>query len=108
LGEMPEAIFTMNNNLTSTCLRYLRKLSLQVPRDVALIGFDDVLYFSFTQPSVSAIEQPVNMISKKAFELLMKQISKEEISAKERKIILPVDILIRESSIKTTENYGKE
>ncbi|MFP4289663.1 MAG: LacI family DNA-binding transcriptional regulator [Bacteroidales bacterium] len=101
LGEMPGAIFTMNNNLTSTCLRYLRKLSLQVPRDIALIGFDDVLYFSFTQPTVSAIEQPVKRISEKAFELLMKQIDKKEIPAKEREVILPVDILIRESSVKT-------
>lgn len=107
-GQMPEAIFTMNNNVTSTCLRYLRKLSLQVPRDIALIGFDDVLYFSFTQPSVSAIEQPVNRISEKSFELLMKQINKKEIPDNERKIILPVDILIRESSIKTIQNYGKE
>ena len=99
-GDMPEAIFTMNNNLTSICLQYLRKLSLKVPDDVALIGFDDVLYFGFTQPSISAIEQPVDKISEKAFELLMKQLNKVNIPPHERSVFLPVDIIIRESSVK--------
>lgn len=101
-GEMPEAIFTLNNNLTSACLMCLRKLSLKVPNDIALIGFDDVLYFSFTQPSISAIDQPVERIGEKAFDLLLKQIEKNEILPHERSIYLPVDIIIRESSIKPT------
>lgn len=101
-GEMPEAIFTLNNNLTSTCLQYLRKLSVKIPDEVALIGFDDVLYFGFTQPSISAIEQPIDRISEKAFELLIKQIEKNRIPPHERSVFLPVDIIIRESSVKPT------
>ena len=99
-GKMPRAIFTLNNNLTSTCLKYLRKLSVRIPEDVALIGFDDVLYFGFTQPSISAIMQPVDKISENAFHLLLRQIEKETIPDDERSILLPVDIIIRESSIK--------
>ena len=99
-GDMPEAIFTMNNNLTSICLQYLRKLSVKIPDEVALIGFDDVLYFGFTQPSISAIEQPIERISEKAFDLLMKQLKKTGILPHERSVFLPVDIIIRESSVK--------
>lgn len=98
--EMPEAIFTLNNNLTSSCLNYLRKLSVKIPDDIALIGFDDVVYFGFTQPSVSAIEQPIDRISERAFELLLKQIEKAEIKPHEKSVLLPVDIIIRESSVK--------
>ncbi len=99
-GTMPRAIFALNNNLTSTCLKYLRKLSVRIPEDVALIGFDDVLYFGFTRPSISAIKQPVDKISENAFQLLLKQINKEQIPDNEYSIVLPVDIIIRESSIK--------
>lgn len=99
-GNMPEAIFALNNNLTSMTLQYLRKLSVKVPDEIALIGFDDVLYFGFTQPSVSAIEQPIDRISEKAFELLLKQIEKQEVAPHERSAFLPVDIIIRESSVK--------
>lgn len=100
-GNLPEAIFALNNNLTSTCLKYLRKLSIRIPEDIALIGFDDVLYFGFTQPSISSISQPVDMISDYAFQLLLRQIEKEQIPEEERSVVLPVDIIIRESSIKS-------
>jgi LacI family transcriptional regulator len=101
LGRLPEVIFTLNNNLTSMCLLILRKLSVRVPSDIALIGFDDVLYFNFTQPSVTAIDQPVELIAEKAFDMLLKQIEKTEIPLHEQSVCLPVDIIIRESSIKT-------
>lgn len=100
-GNMPEAIFTVNNNLTSACLRYLRKLSIRIPEDVALIGFDDLMYFSFTKPSISAIEQPIDSICESAFSLLINQIIvTEEKTNLLNNICLPVDLNIRESSIK--------
>lgn len=99
-GDMPEAIFTVNNNLTTICLKYLRKLSMKIPEDIALIGFDDVMYFGFTKPSISVIEQPIDLICEKAFDLLLNQINKAEVPGKERAINLPVNIIIRESSIR--------
>ncbi len=100
-GHLPEAIFTLNNNLTSACLRSLKKLSVKVPDEVALIGFDEVKYFAFTQPSVSSIEQPVDHICERAFNLLYKQLIRQSIGEEERSVKLPVDIIIRESSVKT-------
>ncbi len=99
-GNMPEAIFTLNNNLTSTCLKHLHNLSVKVPEQMALIGFDDVTYFSFTQPSISAIAQPTDQIAEKAFDLLLRQIEQKNIPQNERNIQLEVNIIIRESSIK--------
>jgi LacI family transcriptional regulator len=99
-GELPEAIFTLNNNLTSACLMNLRNLSVEVPNEIALVGFDDVMYFSFTQPSVTAIDQPVERIAESAFDLLLKEIERVEIPFEEKSIRLPINIIIRESSIK--------
>jgi LacI family transcriptional regulator len=100
-GSMPRAIFALNNNLTSHCLLALRKLNISIPNDIALVGFDDMLYFGFTQPSVSAVNQPVEEIGEKAFDLLLRQINGEEILKSESKVRLPVNLIIRESSTKT-------
>jgi LacI family transcriptional regulator len=99
-GNLPEAIFALNNHITVSCMNQLRKLSIKVPEDVLLIGFDDALFFSVTNPPITTIDQPIERICHKAFDLLMKQIQKKEIPHHERSVFLPVDILIRESSVK--------
>jgi LacI family transcriptional regulator len=102
-GNLPEAIFTLNNNLTTTCLKHLRELSVRIPDEIALIGFDDVSYFGFTQPSITAIAQPIDKICEHAFDLLFKQIEKQVILPGQRAVCLPVELIIRESSVKTQE-----
>ena len=99
-GNMPKAIFALNNNLTSHCLLALRKLNISIPNDIALIGFDDMLYFGFNQPSISAVSQPVEEIGKEAFDLLLQQINGETITKSERFVRLPVNLIVRESSTK--------
>lgn len=99
-NNLPDAIFTLNNNLTSVCLRCLHELSVAIPDQMALIGFDDMLYYSFTQPTVTVIAQPIDRISEKAFELLLHQFGKSRLAAEQQHAVLPVDIKIRESSLK--------
>ena len=99
-GNMPEAIFSLPTNLTAACMQNLRNLSIDIPRQVSIIGFDDVSFFSFTRPSISVIAQPIERISEVAFDLLMRQIEGNNITEAEKTVKLPVDIIIRESSLK--------
>lgn len=99
-NHLPEAIFALNNNLTSYCLSALKRLKISVPNDVALISFDDMLYFDFTNPSISAVAQPVEQIGEQAFDLLLKQINLVSKAEDHQTVILPVNLIVRESSIK--------
>ncbi len=97
-NKMPRAIFAIDNNLTFICLEYLQKLSVKIPAETALIGFDDLQYFRYTDPSISAIEQPVEKIGEAAFNLLLEQIKDNSLMGKQNSVLLPVDINIRRSS----------
>ena len=98
--NLPQAIFSMNNSLTTQCLSSLRKLSIDVPGQVALIGFDSVVHYTVTTPSISALQQPLELISERAFDLLLRQIQGTEIAEHEWSAKLPVDLIVRESSIR--------
>jgi len=98
-GKLPQAIFALNNISASTCVKYLRKLSVNVPEQTALIGFDDAVYFSYMKPTITAIVQPTEMISETAFMMLLEQIEKKE-SKYPHHVKLAVDIAIRESTNK--------
>lgn len=99
-NRLPEAIFALNNNLTSYCLSSMRKLNLTIPNQIALISFDDMLYFDFTNPSVSSIAQPIEKIGERAFDLLLQQINMKTIAEEQQSVVLPVELIVRESSIK--------
>lgn len=98
-NQLPDSIFTLNNNLATACLQVLRKFDIDIPGKVGLVCFDDVPYFNFMHPSITAISQPVDGISASAFEMLLKMLKNET-----KEIIvtkpLPVELIVRESTIK--------
>ncbi|HPV57227.1 MAG TPA: substrate-binding domain-containing protein, partial [Tenuifilaceae bacterium] len=75
-------------------------LGIRIPEDMALTCFDDLPYFSFIKPSVTAVSQPISDICTQAFELLMHQIKQEETDGGKELSILPIKLNIRESSHK--------
>jgi len=99
-NTLPDCIFALNNNLATDCLHAMRKCSIDVPSEVGLVCFDDVPYFSFMNPSVTAISQPVEEISRSAFEILIRMINDGPNGTLVGPTYLPVEFIVRESTIK--------
>ncbi len=68
------AIFATNNILTGGALQALRIRGRRVPDECSLIGFDDVPWMSFVDPSVTTIAQPAREIGEEAAHLLLDRI----------------------------------
>ncbi|MFO7998343.1 MAG: LacI family DNA-binding transcriptional regulator [Bacteroidales bacterium] len=107
-GNMPEAIFALNHRLTSDCLLSLRKLNLDIPGEVALAGFDDMPWFALTRPSVTAVRQPLETIGEQAFNLLKRQMNQTDRKGMEASVHLPVELIIRESSVIRASQPAKQ
>jgi len=97
----PDSIFTLNNYLATATLETLRNLNINIPEQTGLICFDDVPYFHFMNPGISAISQPIEKICQSAFELLINQIEHQTNRSTNNQIVLPVNLKIRESTEKT-------
>jgi LacI family transcriptional regulator len=70
-GKQPPTAFFCGNNLVSLGLiRSLRKLGVEAPRDVAVIGFDDLELADMLVPSLTVIRQPVERLGIIAAEVL--------------------------------------
>ena len=70
----PDAIFTLKNSTTIYAFEVLLKLNVQIPKTMALLGFDDFELASTVRPSISVIQQPVEEIGRVAAELLFEQL----------------------------------
>ena len=70
----PDALFTLKNSTTIFAFEALQKLSVPVPKVLALLGFDDFELAATVRPSISVVQQPVEEIGRVAAELLFEQL----------------------------------
>jgi LacI family transcriptional regulator len=94
--DRPDALFTTNNACTICVIKTLKRLNIEVPRDVALIGFDDVDFYTLLSPPVTTIRQPAAELGSISTRLLLQRI-KHESSSSSIRTVLPVTLALRES-----------
>jgi LacI family transcriptional regulator len=95
-SNRPEALFTANNASTIWVIEALRVLDIEVGRDVALVGFDDVGFFTLITPPVTAVRQPAAELGNVSARLLLQRINGDLTTSRGR-VVLPVTLTIRES-----------
>jgi LacI family transcriptional regulator len=66
----PDAVFVANNLMTVGALECLIQRSIEVPRQVGLVGFDEIPWAALVRPSLSTVAQPTYEMGKVAGELL--------------------------------------
>ncbi|WP_182277965.1 LacI family DNA-binding transcriptional regulator [Granulicella sp. 5B5] len=92
----PQALFATNNACTIAVIEVLQTLGIQIGKDVALVGFDDVSFYPLIRPAITAINQPVAELGRTATRLLLDRVHHHGPTEKVR-VILPVSLITRES-----------
>lgn len=97
--ERPTAIFSLNHRSSVHLLQALSQKKIAIPKEVALIGFDDFDLSSVVVPSLTTVTQSPIELSRRSMALLMERIqhNKEETEFTPAKIVLPVKLVIRSS-----------
>ena len=92
----PDALFTANNAATIWAIETLRERHIEVGKEVALIGFDDVDFFTLITPPITAIRQPAAELGRVATQQLLQKI-KGNLSSSTVRTVLPVSLILRRS-----------
>lgn len=88
-------IFAVNDAIALQTIKYLQKMDIQVPKDVAVVGFNNDLTGLLAKPSLTTIAIPRQEIAIKAVDLLMERIKTPDASYSE--ILLTPKLVIRQS-----------
>lgn len=94
MDDKPEALFFYNDTAAIGFMKYLNEVGINVPGDIAVVGYDDVELASYAPVPLTTIKQPVQKISSKAVEVVDKRINGQE--AINRTIFKP-ELIVRES-----------
>lgn len=99
LESAPTAILGLSDRITMECFSLIRKKGLKIPDEIALVGFSNFTFPELFSPSLTTVQQPAFEMGKTATELLIKLIeAKRPVKSFERKV-LPVELVIRNSTI---------
>lgn len=85
--KLPTAIFCANDHQSLGLLKALTQKGIQVPRDVSVVGFDDIPEAEFFVTSLTTVKQDFNELGKVAVNRLLAQL--RERGSKETVLIKP-------------------
>lgn len=91
----PDAVFACSDAAAIGLIRELHTRGIQVPEDIAVMGFDNTAMSEVTYPSITTVAQPQYHIGQKAMDLLLQRIRGEE---GEECVFLSHEIKMREST----------
>ena len=98
LENPPDAIFAINDPTAIEAIQIVKKKGLQVPRDIAIVGFSNDNLSGLIEPSLTTVSQPVEEIGKTAAQLLIDQINRDVSEWKSIIKVLKTELIVRKSS----------
>ena len=98
-GVQFDGLFAMNDELALGAMRVLQEVGKVIPRDVAVIGFDDVDEGRYSIPSLSTVDPGRREIAETAIDLLLGRIAEKSGTRREpQELLSAFRIVVRESS----------
>jgi LacI family transcriptional regulator len=96
----PTAIFASNDEMAAGTVATAHRLGVSVPRELSVVGFDDVPYASVTWPALTTVHQPIFEMGASAAGLLIAglQPKKDEPAEQASSISFQHEIKIRGST----------
>lgn len=96
LGKRPTAVVCSNDWTAIGALNAIAAAGLRVPRDISLVGFDDIPLVSYTNPPLTTVRMSATDVGRVAFRALFGLISGERLEGDVYQI--PTELVARGSS----------
>jgi DNA-binding LacI/PurR family transcriptional regulator len=95
LDQSPHGIVCANDRVAGRLMHTLRRLSYLVPRDVRLVGIDDVEYAALLPVPLTTLRQPTRQIGEVALGIMLQRIAQRDLPPCDTR--LRCELVIRES-----------
>ena len=95
--RIPRCIFVDNDTITIGVMKALKIAGYEIPRDVSVIGFDNIPFAQIYSPTISTMNVNKQLLGTTALELLLSIISDKDIH--NMKIKIGGDLINRQSTL---------
>jgi LacI family transcriptional regulator len=95
--DRPDAVFAANDMLALGVIQGLTAAGLRVPRDVAVVGYDDIVFSAAAAIPLTSVRQPSRRMGADAATLLIEQLDRPG-STPARSIVYEPQLIVRAST----------
>ena len=92
----PDAFICANDHTAAQLLRALHQNDVHVPKDVRVVGFDDVNFATLVSPALTTARQPCKELASAAFHAMLER--QVEPNLPPRHMMIMPQLVVRESS----------
>jgi DNA-binding LacI/PurR family transcriptional regulator len=96
MEDSPTAIFCSDDYMALGVIEQIKNHKLSVPKNISVVGFDNIEIGEFSKPALTTVKQPMYKIGKTASEALLALIKKTRKSP--IRIMLKTQLIVRESA----------
>lgn len=97
-GSMPTAVFAGNDEMAIGFIHRARRAGLECPRDISIVGFDDIAVAPYFDPPLTTMRQPRTEIGERATGMLIDVIEGAMPENEPVHVVLEAELVIRESA----------
>lgn len=96
-NELPTAFIVATDTIATGVLRALYEKNINVPNDISIIGFNDLIASQHTIPPLTTIRVHIEHLANAAVDLIIEKVNNRKYC---KKLIIPSELVIRESTSK--------
>jgi len=96
LKDRPTAIFSSDDYMALGVIEQIRNHGLSVPKDIAVVGFDNINIGEFSKPALTTVEQPIYDMGRASADALLNLIKKSK--KRPIRMMFKTQLIIRESA----------
>jgi DNA-binding LacI/PurR family transcriptional regulator len=89
------AIFVANDQMALGLLRRLHEAGREVPKDLSLVGFDDIPESAYFTPPLTTVRQDFSELGRRCLHILLAKIEGEDLSMR---VVVPPELVVRDST----------
>lgn len=96
LSHRPTAVFCYNDATAIGAMRAARRAGWSIPRNLSVLGFDDIDLAPFLEPPLTTIAQPKQQMGESAVKMILELVAGAE---HVQNCVLPSQLVIRDSTM---------
>ena len=96
--QRPTAIFCLNDEMAFGVLRRLKDLSIECPKEISVVGYDNDYRGQLCHPSLTSVQVPLYDIAAEAARRIVEYLQSNEHKQLNGNVLYPVEIIVRNSS----------